>query len=68
MKGNDFTVWLQLSSKHLMLEEDIYVGGCYIPPENSSYYQSTGNLIDPFLQIEEDVMKLCNLGTNYPPW
>ena len=58
MKGNDFTVWLQLSSKHLMLEAGILCRCLLYTPRKSSYYQSTGNLIDPFLQIEEDVMKL----------
>jgi hypothetical protein len=52
-----FVLWFTIASTYLSLEEDIFVGVVYIPPENTSY-SSPGS----FTQIENEYL---DISRNY---
>lgn len=60
MDENNFCVWLKLSSLFFKIPRDIYLGGVYIPPEYSTFYQN--NPDDPYTLLENDVIKYGSLG------
>ena len=52
---SDYSTWIKLSNEYTNLEQDIIIGDCYVPPQNSRFYNE-----DDFVQLEQEIMSLCS--------
>ena len=61
LKSTDFSVWVKLNKIFFGLEKDVFLGAIYIPPKNSTYYNShIGGC--PFDELEKDISKFSGDG------
>ena len=51
---SDYSAWIKISKLYTKLEDDIIIGACYVPPQNSKYYNE-----DDFAQLEQEIMSFC---------
>ena len=59
------TLWAKLDKHFFGFEDDVYLCCCYIPPQNSTFYNTTnnkGDQIDQFVQLESEVAKYSLQG------
>jgi hypothetical protein len=54
-KSNDIILWLKIAGVQLKLEEDLFIGCVYIPPEGSNYYSK-----DCFVELENDLIAMSS--------
>ncbi len=54
---NKYGKWLKIGKDMLKLDKHLYIGGIYLPPQDSTYA-----LKEPFGQIENDVSELLTSG------
>ena len=50
----DYSAWIKISKLYTKLKDDIIIGACYVPPQNSKYYNK-----DDFAQLEQEIMSFC---------
>ncbi len=61
--GDPEILWVKLDKSFFHLEEDLFVGFVYVPPNDSSYLRKMGLDLSTFFQkIEQDVAKYNGLG------
>jgi exonuclease III len=61
MRENEYSIWLKMSREFFTMESDIFIGGIYITPENSTFYNKMSHT-NPFQELENDISSFSTDG------
>ena len=59
---NDICIWLKFDKTYFRMPQDLLLCACYIPPEGSEFYKKNGKMIDPFIVLEEEILRYKSKG------